>query len=216
MYKYVALGDSITAGYSATTPAFAYPSRLVKLLSGRFKTTCADVLAEPGWTSKNLEEAVFTNPATPLTAANGISIWVGGDDLIHAAFASLQRGSIAAARTIMPMTLRGYGRDVGTLVKGIQKVSRSRIVLCTQYNPFPNSPVAGEAIASLNAVTEEVAAATGCVLAPVHEWFSGNQAALIAGYRTGRIEDALRGSAPIHPNNQGHAVIAANLAPLLS
>ena len=215
MYRYTALGDSITAGYSATAPAFAYPSRVVRLL-GATTPAVGEVLAEPGWTSADLETAVLSNSPVPLSAANGISIWVGGDDLIQTALQSLQSGRLSSARTLMPGTLRHYGRDIGTLVGAIRRVSKARLVLCTQYNPFPNSPAATEAIAGLNSVTQAVAQRTGAVLAPVHEWFAGNQANLIRGYRTGRIEDVLHGHPAVHPNNRGHEVIATNLAPLLA
>ncbi len=216
MYRYIAFGDSITAGYSATAPAFAYPSRVVTMLCKRRCKAMGDVLAEAGWTSADLDGAVFGDFPGPLPTADAISVWVGGDDLVNAAFMILARGNAASARTVVPATLKRYGQDIAVLVGAIRKVNKGKIILCTQYNPFPNSPLAVEAVASLNSVTESVASRTGCLLAPVHQWFAGREAALIAGYRSGRIEDALRGHPAVHPNNRGHLVIAENLTPLVA
>jgi lysophospholipase L1-like esterase len=215
MFRYVALGDSITAGYSASSPALAYPSRLVHGLCKRGTAAVGAVLAEPGWTSTDLDSAVFANSAAPLLGANVITIWVGGDNLVNAAFAIAGSGNMRSARTVMPAALRRYGTDVGTLIGHIRSVSKARIVLCTQYNPFPNSPMAVEAVGTLNAATEKIALSTKCSLAPVHEWFAGQEAFLIRGYRTGSIAGALRGNPAAHPNNRGHAVIADNLLPFL-
>lgn len=216
MYTYTALGDSITAGYSATSPCLAYPSRIIEMLRSRRSNAIGEILAEAGWTSADLRSAVFEAGIGPLVSANAISVWVGGDDLVDAALGMLHSGGLRSARTVIPATLKHYGVDLATMIAGIRKVSKARLVVCTQYNPFPNSPVAVEAINALNTVTAEVAQKTGCLVAPVHEWFAGRQAALIAGYRTGRIEDMLRGSTAVHPNNRGHNVIATNLLPLVA
>lgn len=214
MYRYIACGDSITAGYSATAPGFAYPSRVVAMLCERRCKAMGDVLAEAGWTSADLNAAVFGDFPGLLPTADAISVWVGGDDLVNAAFAMFARGT-ASARTVVPATLKRYGQDIAALLGAVRKVSKGKIILCTQYNPFPNSPLAVEAVASLNSVTDWVASRTGCLVAPMHHWFAGREAALIAGYHNGRIEDALRGHPAVHPNNLGHLVIAENLAPLV-
>lgn len=210
---YVALGDSITAGESASSWARAYPSLVTSILThSRHGMTRGEVLAEPGWTSRDLELEVYNQPLLYLRNANVVSIWVGGDDLIHAGMALLQ----GAPKTIVDRTVIRYGKDIATLVAGIRKISRARIILCTQYNPFPNTPIAGQGISALNAATNEVAGRMNVAVAPVDAWFEGRQAALIYGYRTGRIQDALRGPVPpVHPNNRGHRVIAENLAGMM-
>ncbi|MNN41101.1 hypothetical protein D3C81_1551990 [compost metagenome] len=101
------------------------------------------------------------------------------------------------------------------MINLIKKGSRARIICCTQYNPFPNSPLAADWISRLNAVTYQVAQSCGANVAPTHKWFEGKQADLIYGYKKGRIEDALSGSLPIHPNDRGHRVIAKGLTPYL-
>lgn len=215
MFRYTALGDSITAGFGATSPCFAYPSRVVACIQMRSGPCMGEVLAESGWTSADLDGAVFENSPMYLANAQAISVWIGGDNLVHAALQALSGGNMRTLPMTLKRTLSRYGLDVAVLVRSIQRLSNARLVLCTQYNPFPNTPLAGEAIAALNAVTEKVAATSGTIIAPTDAWFSGRQAELIAGYQTGRIQDVLRGRTPIHPNNRGHAVIATNLASLL-
>lgn len=215
MFRYTALGDSITAGFGASSPYFTYTSKVVSIVHTRSGRASGDVLAESGWTSADLDAAVVENPVVFLTNAQAISVWIGGDNLIHAALRALSGGSVRNLAPALQQALAGYGRDLAVLVTGIRRVSKARLVLCTQYNPFPNTPLAGEAIAALNGVTEKVAGACGAVVAPTQNWFSGHQAELIAGYTSGRIQDVLQGRTPIHPNDRGHATIAANLAPLL-
>jgi len=209
MLVYTALGDSITYGEMATSPCFAYPSRVVaKLRNTRGTPAVGEVLAEPGWTCEALATAVFSNPATTLAQSNTISIFVGGDNLAAAGLA-LYRG---ARKSVLAASLRNYGESLGRLIGGIRRVSKAKIIVCTQYNPFPNSPLAVQGISALNGVSETIAKGTQCVIAPVHAAFVGREALLISGYRTGRLQDVLTSNGlPIHPNDAGHAVIADSL-----
>ncbi|KPV45698.1 SGNH/GDSL hydrolase family protein [Alicyclobacillus ferrooxydans] len=209
---YTALGDSITAGVGATSPAHAYPSLIVSMLQTRSIRAIGEVLAHPGWTSASLEWAVLENSPVYLQQASAISIWVGADDLVDAGLAVLH----GAPKQTIKRSIERYGRDIVTLVLAIRKVSRRPIILCTQYNPFPNTPIVTEAIGGLNTVTEGVAGRLKTQLAPTHVWFEGKQAELIAGYRTGRIQDVLTSPRPpVHPNNQGHLAIAQGLTPMI-
>ena len=208
MFLYTALGDSITAGENATSPLHAYPSLVVSLLQSRSDSAAGEVLAQPGWTSEALEMAVLENAPLYLRQANAISVWVGGDDLLDGALSMLH----GAPRQTLQRSLALYGRNIAGLVLAIRSVSRAPVILCTQYNPFPNSPIATEAVDALNQITAGVSSRLGARLAPVHTWFEGRQASLIAGYRSGRIEDALATAAvPLHPNNRGHRVVARGL-----
>lgn len=210
---YTALGDSITAGELATSPARAYPSLITTNLRAHRRGWFGEVLAAPGWTSQTLNAAVWENGPLPLRESNVISIWVGGDNLADAALAMLH----GARTSILKQSLLGYTRSLGALITGIRRVSRAGIVVCTQYNPFPNTPIAAQGIAALNEATSTVAASAGAIVAPVHQWFEGRQAELIAGYRTGTVRDVFRSSpVPIHPNDRGHRVIATGLTPILA
>lgn len=209
---YTALGDSITAGEGATSPARAYPSLVVSMLQTRSDRAVGEVLAQPGWTSAELEWAVLENSPIYLQRARAISIWVGADDLVNAGLAVLH----GAPKQTIKRSIEHYGRDIATLVLAIRKVSHRPVILCTQYNPFPNTPIAAEAIGGLNTVTIGVAGRLNTALAPAHMWFEGKQAELIAGYRTGRLQDVLTSPRPpVHPNDKGHLVIAQGLSPMI-
>lgn len=229
---YVALGDSITAGEAASSPQFTYTHRLVKRLSATCqKSVCGEVLAEPGFTCQALQSAVLENSSSVLTAASIITIWVGGDNLIDAALQSLSalqsglptatpRKEGALKQTLamaVQRSISGYSKSLEGLVRHIRSVSKCRVVLCGQYNPFPNSPLAATAIGSLNQATAAIASASGCPFAATEAWFSGRERELIAGYRNGRVEDVLTLHVPpVHPNDRGHQVIAEGLYPFVA
>jgi lysophospholipase L1-like esterase len=101
------------------------------------------------------------------------------------------------------------------MIRGIKQISSAKIILCTQYNPFPNSPIAISSIKSLNQITKAAAIYYGTELAPIHLAYSGSEALLIQGYNGGRIEDVFNGATPpIHPNNAGQRVAADVIYPL--
>ncbi|UHA75163.1 SGNH/GDSL hydrolase family protein [Paenibacillus sp. 481] len=208
---YTALGDSITFGENASSMENAYPQLLVSTLNACSYRVSGCVLARPGWTSSDLLRAMKWRGSSIIRHSNVVTIWIGGVDLANAA--------LYALRTQQPLPVQQvattYSRNMHTIITRIKKESCSRIIICTQYNPFPNSPLAIEAIARLNYLTSEIARSCNVILAPVHTWFEGKQAYLIYGYRNGVIEDAMSGFLPIHPNDQGHRVIATGLTPYL-
>ncbi|GMA49575.1 lipase [Alicyclobacillus contaminans] len=214
MIPFVALGDSITAGLGATQATLGYP-QLDRLLHGRslFRSEVhGQVLAQPGWTSRDLVAAVWEAGTMPLRAAKVVIIWIGGDDLAYSGITRLQ----GAPAQVVSRALTRYGKDLETLIRTVRTVGKANVVVCTQYNPFPNSPIATEALSALNQVTHTVAHQTHAALAPTDAWFEGRQTELIAGYRSGRLTDALSSHpTPIHPNNRGHRVIAEGLASVL-
>ncbi|ARU59830.1 hypothetical protein CBW65_01250 [Tumebacillus avium] len=210
MILYTAMGDSTTAGMSATTPMLAYPSRIVQGLKERGRAAELRVIAQNGWTSSALA-AVTPQAQGVLRSSTTVTIWIGGNDLLQAAAGIVTSGQ--PVQTAIGGLLATYNSNLERIVTTVRQNSKARIILCTQFNPFPNSPVAVEGIAALNRVTAQTAKRLGTGLAPLHNWFEGSQPALVDGYGTGRIEDALRPfRRPIHPNNAGHALIARNLA----
>lgn len=209
---FVALGDSITYGLGASRPSLAYPRVLARLLQHSRRTgsrVCAQVLAEPGWTSGALASAVVGNGAPLFSGSGAIVIWVGGDNLAYAGLAALENRS-NALRTI-EAGIRQYGVELARLVQYIKMNTRAPILVCTQYNPFPNSPIAEQGIGALNQATATVAGRLGVQLVPSAAWFAGRQSELIAHYRTGTLADVRRPPLPIHPNDRGHRVIAEGL-----
>ncbi|GMA58550.1 lysophospholipase L1-like esterase [Alicyclobacillus sacchari] len=211
----VSLGDSITYGEGASSPARAYPSVLTALMHSQLpsRSCCDAILAEPGWTSADLLAALAAAGGQPLANARAITIWIGGDDLAQAALTAL--ASARKSVPIAPLVTR-YKHHLTELVRIAQAGRGKTVIVCTQYNPFPNSPLAVAAVATLNDAIGSVAAATGAALAPVADWFAGRQRELIRHYRTGTLADVGRGPAPVHPNDRGHRVIADGLYRMLA
>ncbi|WP_276357039.1 SGNH/GDSL hydrolase family protein [Cohnella caldifontis] len=205
---YTALGDSITFGKDASSWQRAYPQRILSALHSSSHKACGHVFARPGWSSHELLHALRQEPLV-LRGSTSVSIWIGGVDLANGALSILKSQRLLTVERI----LGSYKRNLTSIIKLIKKFGSPRIVCCTQYNPFPNSPVAAEGIHQLNRMTNKLAQTFGIIVAPVHAWFEGKQAEMIHGYREGKIEDALGGFLPIHPNDHGHRVIASELAP---
>lgn len=204
---YTALGDSITFGQSASSLEKAYPHLTVSALNSDSRKVRGFILARPGWSSYDLLDAVIWQGCSIISHSSVVSVWIGGVDLANAALASI--------RTKQPLAVKhkinSYRRNLGAIFTQIKKGSRARIICCTQYNPFPNSPLSVESIGQLNRMMKELAHSYDVTVAPAHKWFEGKQADLLYGYRNGKIEDALSGTFPIHPNDQGHRVIAMRL-----
>ncbi|WP_235550111.1 SGNH/GDSL hydrolase family protein [Paenibacillus sp. Soil724D2] len=189
----------------------AYPQLAISTLNSRSRKVTGYVLARPGWSSYDLLDAVIWQGASMIRQSAVVSIWIGGVDLANAALFSFRNQQPLNAKQIAT----NYKRNVCAILSQIKNGSHARIICCTQYNPFPNSPLAVESIARLNHLTNEFAQSYDATIVPVHTWFEGKQADLIYGYQKGKIEDALSGSLPIHPNDRGHQVIAMGLAPYL-
>jgi acyl-CoA thioesterase-1 len=209
---YTALGDSITAGKNAASPFMTYPYLLETALQNHPHHAATHVLAEPGWTSKALLTSVMQSPPDLLYRSSTVSIWVGGNNLIDAGMVMLQ----GAPPSILKKALTNYQTDVSLLIRLIRTQTTGSILLCTQYNPFPNSPIAAAGIDALNHAIRTLAQRHSVKLVPVHSWFAGREPQLIAGYRDGKLTGVLgQKSLPIHPNNRGHRVIAQGLLPLI-
>ncbi|WP_239616386.1 SGNH/GDSL hydrolase family protein [Cohnella mopanensis] len=204
---YSALGDSITFGENASNMAKAYPHLTASSLQSDSNKAHVFVLARPGWSSDDLLDAVKWNGSPMISQSAVVSVWIGGVDLINTALQSLNTSQQLDLNRMMS----DYSRNLSAILTFIKKESCAKVICCTQYNPFPNSPLAVEGINRLNRMTSEVAHRCRVAIAPVHTWFEGKQAELIYGYHKGKIEDAASGSLPIHPNDRGHRVIATGL-----
>ncbi|WP_213584937.1 SGNH/GDSL hydrolase family protein [Paenibacillus sp. J2TS4] len=208
---YTALGDSITFGQNASSLKKAYPHLIMSTLNIDSRKVRGFVLARPGWSSYDLLDAVIWRGSSVISHSSVVSVWIGGIDLANAALASIRTKQPLAVKNI----ITNYKRNLSAIFTHIKKGSRARIICCTQYNPFPNSPLSVESISQFNLMINGLAHSYDVAVTPAHTWFEGRQAGLIYGYRNGKIEDALSGSLPIHPNDQGHRIIAMSLSPYL-
>jgi len=208
---YTALGDSITFGENASSLAQSYPRLIVSALHSKSCRAQGFVLAQPGWNSYDLLDALIWRGAPVISHSSVVSVWIGGVDLANTALAALRSKTAPEVKHM----IANYERNLSSIFTQIQAGSCARIVCCTQYNPFPKSPLAVDAVSKLNLLISEISNHFNVTVAPAHKWFERKQAELIYGFQHGKIEDALGGFLPIHPNNRGHQVIAAKLAPYL-
>jgi lysophospholipase L1-like esterase len=205
MISYIALGDSITFGQNASSSYRAYPSRVTSMLKLNGIQAKRIVLAQPSWTSADLAEELYTDPSL-FSCAKVVTVWIGGNDLIHYSLSSLKDPS-----TSLLGMMNQYKRRLDIILGLVRIMGVKYIICCTQYNPFPNSVIAVNAIRIMNQLITASATTNRCLVARVDRWFTGNERNLIYGYRSGHAEDALRGFAAVHPNDQGHEVIATGL-----
>jgi lysophospholipase L1-like esterase len=205
MINYIALGDSITFGQNASSICRAYPSRVTSMLKLKGIQAKRIVFAQSSWTSADLAEEIYKDPSF-LSCAKVVTVWIGGNDLIHYGLASLRE----PATPILGMMNR-YRSRLDIILGLVRKMGVKHIICCTQYNPFPNSVIAVDAIRIMNQLITASAITNRCLVARVDRWFSGNEHSLIYGYRGGHAEETLRGFAAVHPNDQGHKVIATGL-----
>jgi len=210
MFVYAALGDSITFGQNASSVERMYPSLIISMLRSKGIQAKRIVLARPGWTSADLVDALDTDPY-PFRFVDTVTVWIGGVDLISGGLQMLQ----GSGKSGLEAMIRQYERRLGAILRHIRTAGSCDVVCCTQYNPFPNSPIAVTGIGLLNQVISGTAARTGCSVARVDQWFSGNEPHLIDGYRSGSVEEVPRGITAVHPNDNGHSVIAAGLLPIV-
>lgn len=207
------LGDSIAYGECASSLARAYPQVAARAMAAGWRAPVETrVLARPGWTSADLAAAV-TGETSALEGADAAAILVGGDDLVHAAIASLGTGHM---RLHLRRAYDRYTCDLASIAAACCR-AEVPIVFCTMYNPFPTSPLAASAIGGLNQIVIQAANRIGAPVAPVNAWFAGREPLVICGYRSGRLEDVLAGGrAPVHPNDLGHRIIGLGLAAYIS
>lgn len=208
-------GDSIAAGYGAA-PGRGFVPDLARTVAARTRTRAPYLnFGVPGMTSYALASALVYNDAwcAGLIGCNSVCVLIGGDDLIADLPLVLSRNRRAIGQAAKASALA-----YSAILARIRNRTRAPLAVGTLYNPYPATPLAQEAVAAYNeGVIIPAATAAGAAIAPVHEAFAGQQAALIAGFSTGVAGQPGRcGIAfPIHPNARGHAVIADTFAPFV-
>lgn len=205
-FHYMAVGDSITAGYNA-------PQRrgFVDMLGARLGSHLPYVrVANGGKKGATSGDLLFFMTFSPflqsaLRRADLITLYVGGNDLLHAYLKMF----FFRCPDAISRSMKLYKRHLVQLVQMIRRRNPCPLFLLNLYNPFPASPLAVHRVTEMNGIIAEVAARWHLPVVDIYERFLGMEPLLIHGYRTGDLSDyRLFGNSPIHPNGAGHRVIA--------
>ncbi|GGJ00776.1 lipase [Alicyclobacillus cellulosilyticus] len=198
---YAALGDSITYGYSASSPERSFVSLIRRALL-RQQPVHVLLQAKPGWTSKQLWASLSRVPECLWDEARLVTVLVGGNDMLRAA-PWLWDGN-------MGRMLKIADRYRDHLTKIVQRVKRPAavVVVGTLYNPFPHSGLAEACTELLNQTIRQVAAREQVWVADLGKLFHRREGELIHGFRRGILQDFRFFRNPIHPNDHGHELIA--------
>ncbi len=203
---YVALGDSLAAGFIVNQPADAYVAQIASALR---KTTPIQMrnFAVPGETSESFlrrqvpsavkyiqEQRAAGKRVSPIT------LDIGGNDARAA-----ERGSIEQRQ----QTIAAIEANIGTALDQLLAATKDRtgsrtadIAIMTYYNPFPGDPNDQTSPAywsgKLNEAITRAATTRGVAVADVAGAFEGGKV-----YRYTYIA-----SGDIHANSDGHTLIA--------
>lgn len=218
--RYMALGDSIAAGYKAMPATNGYAFLLYQDgVFDRIPHTLFNDAAVAGATSADVLQYQVPQAVIPFAIGGFnpkyLTLTVGGDDLLAVlAFAettSDQNAILAFAQ----QQLAAYGQNLGAILAGLQAgLPGAKIFVSNQY-ALPNIqavlPLADTVVDNFNAVVQQVVSQfpANVFLVDVHAAFLG---------RTGLIEGE-RPNAPIfevHPTNVGHRVIEQTFAAVIA
>ncbi|GAA5346444.1 lysophospholipase L1-like esterase [Planifilum fimeticola] len=205
-FHYVAFGDSITAGYSAPRRR-GFVDMLGFRLGSRFPRVRVANCGKKGATSGDLLFYMTFSPFfhSALRRADLMTLWIGGNDLLHAYLKMI----LFRHPDAIPRSMHRYGHHLDRLIGVIRRANRSPLLLLNLYNPFPLSPLAVHRVEVMNAIIDGVASRWNIPVIDIHDRFLGREPFLIDGFRTGSLSDyRLLGENPIHPNGEGHRVIA--------
>lgn len=203
---YVALGDSLAAGFTVSQPQDAYVAQIAAELR---RTQPLEVrnFAVPGETSASLlrrqlpqalqfiqEQRAGGKRVSPIT------LDIGGND-----GRAVERASDAERRQMIAAIEANIGSTLDQLIAATSTRSGERtadIAIMTYYNPYPgdtNDPATlAYWSAQLNAAIERAAQSRGVAVADVAGAFSGGNVYRYTYIATGDI----------HANSEGHALIA--------
>lgn len=199
--RYLAMGDSLTAGYGAVPMTGGYAAILYEVGAYDLMTnTVYANIALPGATSADVLAHQVPVAASGPFLPHVIAMTVGGNDL----FTILDSGADPA--TVIANYQSNLAGILGLLCVGLPE---ARIYLGNLYSvqafPVDVEPV----ILAFNAVTEGVTAALNASvcgkrvkIADLYTAFSGAQQGLLLTGRNGTSYDQA------HPSNAGHQAIA--------
>lgn len=193
----LALGDSITYGYGASTPEESFPKLLQKQFAKNGRTTL-HVQAKPGWTSKQLNKSLDDLPQCIFDESEIVTLMIGGNDLLHAA-TTLLTGRMEKVAQVCEKSKN----DIEAIVERANRTYNT-FAIAMLYNPFPNFKLAERITAQYNDMIRTIAARHGLVVVDSPKLFRGREETHVEHYKNGLFRDMRFFRNPIHPTDVGH------------
>jgi len=189
--RYLALGDSLAAGYGAipTTQGYAY-LLYQKGVYDRTPNTIFANAAVPG--AKSSDVLAYQVPqAINLFEPHVVTLSVGGNDLL------------AILRGADPLEVfQQFALNLGNILCGLREaLPQARIYVHNLYD-VPEIQGALQAVLTANVIIADVAMACGASVADVYSAFAGRTGLLL-------VERNGADDFEVHPTNAGHRAIAA-------
>lgn len=210
--RYMALGDSIAAGYKAMPVTEGYAYRLY--LEGAFDRLPHTLFNNIGVTGATSQDVLLHQvPQAVIPAALGgfapgyITLSVGGNDLVRILAFAQSGADPGQVEAYAGQVLGEFAQNLAAILGGLRAgLPSAKIFVANQYS-LPEIeallPLATDLIAALNAIVMQAvdAAGPGVYLVDIYSAFLG---------RTNLIQsDRPRASiGEVHPTNAGHRVIA--------
>ena len=188
--RYMALGDSLVAGYGAVPATQGYVYLLYK--EGAFDKVTNTLLSNagvPGVTSRQVLEHQVPQ-AIEAFRPTVITLTVGGNDLLR-----ILQGAEA------DQVLREFQENFTMILQNLRKeLPNARIVVSNLYT-IPQIPGADQVVPVFNQIVAGVASAFNVPVADVYSAFQGRHGLLLIE-RPGAAPDE------VHPTNAGYHVMA--------
>lgn len=188
--RYMALGDSLAAGFGAVPATRGYVYMLYR--SGVYDTVPNTLLVNAGVSGATSADvlAYQVPQAVQVFHPTEITLSVGGNDLLRVLNGADPAQVLGEFQTNLIQILSQLRAGLPT----------ARIIMSNQYT-IPEIPGADQLIVPLNQIIEGVAAAFGVEVADVHGAFLGRTGLLLIERHDADIYN-------VHPTNAGYRVMA--------
>lgn len=208
---YLAVGDSVTAGYGTTHPRSSFVRHVSDFTRKCGLSERTIVIARSGWTTQEVWKSIRTVNRQVWERTNVLTLMTGGNDLrqlLRGQYLSLSGSSLSPQRVYRRLQM--FGMHMDQLRSLIQQQNVPHVVVATVYNPVPNFSLAVHAMEALNGITRAISEHYKFQLVDVHASFLNQEPFFIESYRTGHLEDLSSPiRRPIHPTNAGHQQISS-------
>jgi lysophospholipase L1-like esterase len=220
--RYMALGDSVAAGFRAMPTTKGYPYLLY--MNGTFDRlphTLFCMAAVPGATSGHVLLHQVPQAVIPFAEGgfnpNYITLTVGGNDLLAILRFAATNPNPADIQQFAVQVLEQYAQNLGAILATLrQQLPAAKIFVSNQYAATPVEPLfpgtlVSDIIAAFNATLAQVLSAfpSNVYLVDVHEAFLGRNSLIVAERPHG-------GAFDLHLTNAGQRAMAQAFAEVIA